>query len=46
MSSETLQFSEDGHARWAGMGDFVLVSPDQVHRVELIYAGEPPHGDS
>ena len=46
MSPEIIQFAEDGRARWAGMGDFVLVSPDEAHRVKLIYAGEPPHGDS
>ena len=28
------------------MGDYVLVSPDGVHRIALAYAGEPPHGDS
>ena len=46
MLPEIIRFGPDGRARWAGMGDFVLVSPDQAHRVELIYAGEPPHGDS
>ena len=43
--SGTIRFVPDGQARWAGMGDFVPVSPDGTHRVELTYVGEPPHGD-
>ncbi len=46
MPPEIIRFARDGQARWAGMGDFVLVSPDGAHRVELTYVGEPPHGDS
>ena len=46
MPSEIIWFASDGQARWVGMGDFVLVSPDEAHRVELTYVGEPPHGDS
>ena len=46
MPPEIIRFSQDGQAHWAGMGDFVLVSPDGAHRVELTYVGEPPHGDS
>jgi hypothetical protein len=41
-----IHFPPDGSAEWAGMGDFVLESPDGSHRIELIYEGEPPHGDS
>jgi hypothetical protein len=43
---QRLEFSEDQLCQWAGMGDFVLVSPDRKHSVELMYEGEPPHGDS
>ena len=46
MPPEIIRFAPDGQARWAGMGDFVLVSPDGMHRIELTYIGEPPHGDS
>jgi hypothetical protein len=28
------------------MGDFLLCTPDGRHEIELLYAGEPPHGDS
>ncbi len=41
-----IQFTSDGSSRWAGMGDYVLVAPDQRHEVFLRYLGEPPHGDS
>ena len=41
-----MRFEADGSARWAGMGDFRLISPDGNHTVEIRYAGEPPHGDS
>jgi hypothetical protein len=43
---QRVQFTNDGSARWAGMGDFVLVSPDSQHTIELTYVGEPAHGDS
>ena len=43
---QELQFPADGSSVWAGMGDFQLVSPDGAHRLDLRYAGEPPHGDS
>ncbi len=36
----------DGSAIWAGMGNFILNSPDKSVRAELFYVGEPPHGDS
>jgi hypothetical protein len=28
------------------MGDYLLLSPDHRHAVQLDYVGEPPHGDS
>ncbi len=28
------------------MGNFRLISPNGVHVAEVIYEGEPPHGDS
>jgi hypothetical protein len=43
---EEIRFSADGRARWAGMADFRLVSPDGEHQLEIQYVGEPPHGDS
>lgn len=43
---EEVRFDADGRARWAGMGDLQLISPDGKHHVEIRYAGEPPHGDS
>lgn len=46
MPPEIIRFAPDGQARWVGMGDFVLVSPDGTHRIDLAYIGEPPHGDS
>jgi hypothetical protein len=36
----------EGASLWAGMADYVLVTPDGRQEVELSYAGEPPHGDS
>ncbi|MBB2487322.1 hypothetical protein H5407_18970 [Mitsuaria sp. WAJ17] len=46
MSTDVIQFAADGRSRWAGMGDYLLVSPDGRHRLQSLYAGEPPHGDS
>jgi hypothetical protein len=46
MVPQRIQFTEANLCQWAGMGDFLLVSPDGQHIVELIYEGEPPHGDS
>ncbi len=46
MAIEEMRFPIDGSALWAGMGDFVLISPDGAHRIEIVYEGEPPHGDS
>lgn len=46
MQVTRIHFSEDARTKWAGYGDFILVSPDGSHTVDLIYKGEPPHGDS
>ena len=43
---EQIQFTESSLSKWAGMGDYQLVSPDGQHTIELVYDGEPPHGDS
>lgn len=43
---EQIKFSTNGESRWAGMGNYLLVSPDGQHQIILRYAGEPPHGDS
>ena len=43
---QRIEFTGSERHTWAGMGDFLLVSPDGKHQVELIYDGEPPHGDS
>lgn len=39
-------FEANGLAQWAGMGNYRLIAPDRSHRIEIFYAGEPPHGDS
>jgi hypothetical protein len=46
MAAERIEFGDNGEPQWAGMGDYVLISPDRAHRMDLIYEGEPPHGDS
>lgn len=46
MHAEQLRFEPDGKSRWAGMGDYLLVSPDGRHSIAITYVGEPPHGDS
>lgn len=46
MNFDTKQLPADGSSIWAGMGDYLLVSPDQKHHIKLIYEFEPPHGDS
>lgn len=43
---EEKRFPAEGGRVWAGMGNFRLVSPDGTHAAELVYEGEPPHGDS
>ena len=46
MEAHRIQFTKDRLCHWAGMADYVLVSPDGAHIIELPYVGEPPHGDS
>lgn len=46
MLDERFALPADGSARWAGMANYVLTSPDGRHEVALEYVGEPPHGDS
>jgi len=46
MAATQVQFTTDGMSQPAGMGDFLLLSPDGTHQIEIIYEGEPPHGDS
>ncbi len=46
MESETIEFPNDGQSIWAGMGDYILISPDGRCHASLKYEGEPPHGDS
>ncbi len=43
---EDLVFSSDGKSKWAGMGDYRLISPNRRLSLELKYESEPPHGDS
>ena len=43
---EELKLPSDGTCEWAGMGSYNLISPDSSKIIDLIYAGEPPHGDS
>lgn len=44
--NERIDFPADGESRWAGMANYLLVSPDGQHQVALRYVGEAPHGDS
>lgn len=44
--SARIEFDTSGEAKWAGMGDYVLVSPNKRHEVSCTYYAEPPHGDS
>jgi hypothetical protein len=46
MLNERIELPADGTPRWAGMGNYLLISPDGQHEVALPYVGEPPHGDS
>ncbi|TXI96722.1 MAG: hypothetical protein E6Q34_00650 [Burkholderiaceae bacterium] len=46
MDPKVIQFTADGTSNWAGMRDYILISPNQLHRIVLTYKGEPPHGDS
>ena len=46
LQSYKIKFNNDNLAQWAGMGNYLLISPDGQHKIELKYEGEPPHGDS
>jgi len=41
-----MHFADDGQCQWAGMGNYKLISPNGRHSIDLVYEGEPPHGDS
>lgn len=43
---EALKLPGDGSCKWAGMGDYQLISPNESIAATITYAGEPPHGDS
>lgn len=43
---QRVEFSSKDRHKLLGMGDFLLISPDKEHEIELLYEGEPPHGDS
>jgi hypothetical protein len=46
MAAAKIHFTAEGVSQSVGMGDFLLLSPDGTHQIEIIYEGEPPHGDS
>lgn len=41
-----IQFTNACLSHWAGMGDYLLLPPDQSYALTLRYAGEAPRGDS
>jgi len=43
---ELITLPGDGVSIFAGMGDLELVTPRGMHRVQIKYREEPPHGDS
>lgn len=44
---EEIKFGESGRqADWWGYGDYFCTAPETGRRIQLPYAGEPPHGDS
>lgn len=43
---QTLPIPADGSTVWAGMGNYILLTPDGQHQLKLTYIAEPPHGDS
>lgn len=46
MEPKCVELPRNGGSIHVSMGDFELVTPNGEHRVELLYRGEPPHGDS
>lgn len=45
LAIDTRQLPSDGSSLWAGMGDYLLRSPDDRHFLRLTYVAEPPFGD-
>lgn len=43
---EEIELPADGSPIWAGMSNYIIFSPRRLHRLDLAYVGEPPHGDS
>jgi len=41
-----MELPRGGKSIPVGMGDFELLTPNGGHRVQVVYRGEPPHGDS
>lgn len=46
MVLKCVRLPRNGKSIAVGMGDFELLTPDDEHRVQIWYRGEPPHGDS
>ena len=46
MELKCVELPGDGDSIHVGMGDFELLTPNGEHRVQILYRGEPPHGDS
>lgn len=43
---EVLKLPSDGSCKWAGIGDYQLISPNESIAADVKYIGESPHGDS
>lgn len=43
---QRIEFTNDKRHQHVGMGDLLLISPDGRYEIQLMYVGEPPHGDS
>lgn len=46
MALEMVTFDQKDFRTYVCMGDFLLISANGRHKIELTYVGEPPHGDS
>jgi hypothetical protein len=46
MELKCVELPADGASIHVSMGDFELLTPNGEHRVQILYRGEPPHGDS